>query len=559
MPDQPADAGVRMATASSRTPRLPGASSDLLPRWTSYASTDGTGRDPLGLSRVAHALTDRLLTGIITQTDRARYFSFFTWCLWHIHQHERPTTTAQFVAAFQRRETAMSVATLMLDRNRHVVGSELTLPLLDAAGDEINTQVGVLPASRLGGYGQYYKGCIGDLGLRASNEHHLDCVDGPVAVALAEAVEAVLAKTPYIAKELFRQGRIPLAELKRSAPRMQLYALDESICDDERQLLIDLFWNEGPHAKSEAHERTQWRRRTLTLLLSLLDEYRQAGIPVWYNTLSEQLIESACGERFLLAIDPERADQRTPVHLDPALEPAADLWRQFAVHGDVTYAYEFAMLALSRTIGCADGMDLVRARDAIAAGGCLERLAQMAGGDVSRPHAVVSRPQRAARRPAEIIAAVADGDEDVPALMAGALALLGTIAVRWRGSQDPSVLKVAGLVPGDLWLGSALALTEPWRQPSCTWSEAIDALLRQVVATHDRVTIEKQVPESPWLRRMGDGIRADREVEPHRRSSRWSQAVSICRDLGLVTISDDQAVQTTAAGRRLAARCRATP
>ena len=45
----------------------------FLPRRTKRVRTDGGGRDPLGLSRVTENITDHLLQGIITTTDRARY------------------------------------------------------------------------------------------------------------------------------------------------------------------------------------------------------------------------------------------------------------------------------------------------------------------------------------------------------------------------------------------------------------------------------------------------------------------------------------------------------
>ncbi len=83
-----------------------------LPKWTKRVSTEGGGRDPLGLSRVAFNLTDYLLTGIITTTDRARYYSFYSWVLWHIEQEEKLEKYSDFVDVFRRREVAMGLATL---------------------------------------------------------------------------------------------------------------------------------------------------------------------------------------------------------------------------------------------------------------------------------------------------------------------------------------------------------------------------------------------------------------------------------------------------------------
>ena len=54
---------------------------NYLPQWTRRVAMDGSGRDPLGLSRVSDALTGHLLPDIITTTDRARYYSFYTWAV----------------------------------------------------------------------------------------------------------------------------------------------------------------------------------------------------------------------------------------------------------------------------------------------------------------------------------------------------------------------------------------------------------------------------------------------------------------------------------------------
>jgi hypothetical protein len=64
-----------------------------LPKWTKHVVTELGGRDPLGLSRVSFAITDYLLKGIITQTSRARYYSFYPWALWNVEAFEEPSVT----------------------------------------------------------------------------------------------------------------------------------------------------------------------------------------------------------------------------------------------------------------------------------------------------------------------------------------------------------------------------------------------------------------------------------------------------------------------------------
>ena len=67
-----------------------------IPKWTKHVVTELGGRDPLGLSRVSFLITDYLLTGIITQTSRARYYSFYQWVLWNIEQTENPKRYGDF-------------------------------------------------------------------------------------------------------------------------------------------------------------------------------------------------------------------------------------------------------------------------------------------------------------------------------------------------------------------------------------------------------------------------------------------------------------------------------
>src|SRR5450631_2917106 len=88
----------------------------FLPRWTKRVRTDGGGRDPLGLSRVTEAITDHLLQGIITTTDRARYYSFYCWSLWHVQQAVVPRKFGDYVRALRRREAFMALSTMQADK-----------------------------------------------------------------------------------------------------------------------------------------------------------------------------------------------------------------------------------------------------------------------------------------------------------------------------------------------------------------------------------------------------------------------------------------------------------
>src|SRR5512145_2935363 len=109
---------------------------ELQPFWTKRVATE-SGRDPLGLSRLGDMLKDELLSGITSNNVRARYYSFYAWALWHIAREDQPADENSFVTAFQRRESAMAMATKMArrpeDSSSNIVGIRAIEPRLDKA------------------------------------------------------------------------------------------------------------------------------------------------------------------------------------------------------------------------------------------------------------------------------------------------------------------------------------------------------------------------------------------------------------------------------------------
>src|ERR1700733_6222577 len=178
---------------------------DILPQWTKRVVTELGGRDPLGLSRVGQLLTDLLLPGITTQTNRARYYGLYCWILWHIQEQERPQRWEEFVHAFQRREAAVALSTLVNDIDTSPVGVEAAKRRLaegEATG-EINTSFQVLPSNPLGGFGQYYAGSLYALGLTHRPGDKMFRVTDDLGKKLALAIEDSVANTPYIRRKLF--------------------------------------------------------------------------------------------------------------------------------------------------------------------------------------------------------------------------------------------------------------------------------------------------------------------------------------------------------------------
>jgi hypothetical protein len=80
------------------------------PRWIDPIYEIETGEDFLGLRSVSARITDRLLPGIVTITDRARYYSFFSWLLDEYRQgHPEKWSPGTFI---KRREQIFALANI---------------------------------------------------------------------------------------------------------------------------------------------------------------------------------------------------------------------------------------------------------------------------------------------------------------------------------------------------------------------------------------------------------------------------------------------------------------
>jgi hypothetical protein len=121
----------------------------FLPRWTKRVSIEDGDRDPLGLSHVSARITDYLLNGIITQTYRARYYSFYCWIIWHIDETEPARSSREFADSFQRRDTFFTLASLEAGKVFHLAGvreARERLAIARSSG-EVNCSFRVLPTS----------------------------------------------------------------------------------------------------------------------------------------------------------------------------------------------------------------------------------------------------------------------------------------------------------------------------------------------------------------------------------------------------------------------------
>lgn len=545
--------------------------SSLLPMWTKRVAANTGGRDPLGLSRVAFLITDFLLSGIITTTDRARYYSFYCWALWHIEREEQPKTDREFVTAFRRREAAMALATVAHNPATSPVGVLAVTPQLEKGREEgvFNCDFKVLPSNQLGGYGQYYAGSLYHLKLYHRPENSFDSVTEGIAEELAEAYHAAVERSPYIKKHLYREARVPASDLEKSKEFLTLDALDKPFAAAEREKLIDIFFGFGGQ---QADETTVLRRHTLTLLLHAIGEHERRGIYPDASkpaTLDEYLLYTFYYGVLWLG----EAGETLPYKAPETLTFCRGLWRQFCLHQFIAQAIELLLCGVLDLLSVeAAGLtpDEIVAR--LVGPEFTDALEKLTGKSCDRPLDVLnaiglngvpdvatSEGLRERLLPTHALSEaqiLSSTDMGARGMAARGSLLLAVLYGKWRGvSADHTFAYVAAHARQELWAGTVLPYLDAWADEGLTWRAALQKIVEPFIfQQHDRIMYEKGKLDSCWLERREGCVVRVQDYDPVWRSSRHLNAVRIMRDLGLVRFGDESELSLTARGKKVLER-----
>ncbi|MCA1564353.1 MAG: hypothetical protein LC803_01590 [Acidobacteria bacterium] len=541
-----------------------------LPKWTKRVITDMGGRDPLGLSRVAFLITDYLLTGIITTTDRARYYSFYCWALWHIQQEEKPKKYQEFLDAFRRREAAMALATIANNPATSPVGVEATRIYFSRGKEtgQFDCDFKVLPSNPLGGYGQYYAGSIYHLSLSHRPEDFIDRVTEGTAEKLAEAYHETIEHTPYIKKGLFRDTDISVKDLSNSKEFLTLDALNEPFAREERKKLIEIFF--GLDGQPE-DEKTILRRQTLIQILHLISEYEKNDyLPNSEKTVT--LDECLLYPLYYGVLWPED-DETLAYTALKSFSFNCSMWKQFCLHQFLAQAVEGLMRGVLEVVSSVSG--------GLTLGEVISRLIQpeffsvmkkITGSDCATPSTLLSnlgisglpdnktsldlQKKLKPSHPLSEAQLLRLNDSSPEAIFAKAILLLGVIYGKWRGvAYDQALHHVKSKAGDELWAGKVLPELDIWLDTETTWADSLEFLIELfVLEQHDRIMYEKRRLDSCWLHRAEGKIFKDQDYHPVWRASRFLNSIKIMADLGLINISKEKNLSLTKQGQALIER-----
>lgn len=537
----------------------------LLPQWTRKVVTEMTGRDPLGLSRVSNIITDYLLTGIITTTDRARYYSFYCWAVWHINLFDIPKRYQDFVDGFRKREAMVALATLSHNENTSPVGVLSVQRQLERGiqQNEINCDFQVLPSNRLGGYGQYYSGSLFALGLMSRTSDGIDHLREGNAENLAKLFQSTIESTPYIKKELYKNSLIPVKDFKKSQKYMSIDSISEPFTAEERNKLINVFFG---LTEIEPSERTRFRNLSLTQILYIVSEYEKNGYHPNRDDVDWYLVYPAYYYNSLWPEDTVSIPYSPPANLTIC----TSLWKQFCLQQFISQAMESLMFAVLETLSTEHvGLDIDTIVSKLLQNEFFSTIQRVIGINCDIPYKLlyalgvedipnnelslnIQRELSLLHPRSEKM--ILDMRSNKPETMAAcAMLLLSVIYCKWRGLEgDVGFNFVMAHAGAEFWAGTIFPYIDKWFEKSTTWENTLQAIIEKlIVDQHDRIMYEKQRLDSCWLHPIEGKLFKDQDYGPRWRSSRHDNVVSILIDLKLLEVDEENMLSVTSEGKSM--------
>lgn len=272
------------------------------PLWITPIYQDDTGQDFLGLRAVSARITDFLLPGIITITDRARYYSFFSWLLTdYMHEHPKGWSLGKFI---KRREQIYALANIAYSADadgtttiNQLNGSDKLTDHWDKYSNQNSIPISVdnyLKAS-MGGYNDY-AGAMRKLHITRNSDEEDQLAILPNGQKLARAFERAIQNTRYYEqrRKYDNAEAIPVSVLREYGEAGHLNRVVGN--PDHKPLLDTLFAFGVPHHPTwddPEQDNLENMRGSLGLILEMLN---QARTPFSDNKYRQAITYAGCSD-----------------------------------------------------------------------------------------------------------------------------------------------------------------------------------------------------------------------------------------------------------------------
>lgn len=518
-----------------------------LPRWTRRVAMEGSGRDPLGLTRVSDEFTGFLLPSLITITPRARYFSFYTWAIRECGQANEDGDSRKFDERLRCIDTAFAISSRFgRTTDLTITGiDKVNAKLPDPSSEEpIDTLFPVLPSSERGAFGQAYGSSIDQLGLIQWNEEDLWKLKPGRGDKLADAFYAAIRKTAYVKDGYVGEQWIPPTVLNESSKSFSLDGIRELGAKTEREILTRIFFDLDDE---DATVLRSHRQATLGLLLHVLTAYDEIGaLPIRRDVNSSCIFWPHYYGGLYVDGSPS-----VPYRPHPYFEVTREYWRQFCLHQFFLYAAEqFLQAMLDAMATQPEGVTKDGMLEVMLQADFIEDLKRVTERKASGPYDLLSS-YRYGESPesvqqyfscdhplSEIWIYYQDLQADEPEApvtrLGRAFAIWAQLYAKWRNSDDPALVDVAERAKQEWWVGTLFEWGDQWLDEKPDWQTTLRRLIDVFVSRHEQVRFHKGKLDAAWFEILGGRFSRIQDLTPEFRASRHPQVATVFQDLGLL-------------------------
>jgi hypothetical protein len=302
----------------------------LDPVWSRSVKISEKAMDPLGLNRVSDRITNEMVTGITSMTQRARYYSFYTWAIYTVNKKPGITRFQEFAKLFYDLERAFMMACIAhresskdnsMDHSG-ILGSDIGKNFWHENKNEIDMSFRFL-ANRLGGYGYYYQASLFYLGLTIRDAIKDSVTE--LGEKLALAFEQSIRDTTYFKKYVWKE-RIPKKILLEYGKKCCLCMLKNNV--QEKELLKKILF--GLDCSSKDIELSKKRRDTLLLILHFVNQAYKHGFELSEENFLNGVYYGQMAKESIIV----------DVQIPSFFNDVAYRWKMFRSHDFFSYACE---------------------------------------------------------------------------------------------------------------------------------------------------------------------------------------------------------------------------
>lgn len=536
---------------------------NFLPKWTKKIKIDGGGRDPLGLSKLSGRLVDYLLSGITSNSTRARYYSFYTWSLLNIYDQipeDGEIGYDVFLSEFRKREAFMALCSFYLQKES---GNKSTIVGIEQVKDSyssgessgfFNCNFKVLPANELGGYGQYYKGSLENMGFIDKNDYHLK-----KGTKIAESFQKSIENTIYLTEELYKNNEIEISTLENDKKAFSLDSLLENFAQEELNLLKSSFFEDN---KSNEND---YRRQSLILILYAISEYEKNNIKITTRQIDYYLVYPVYYYKSLF-LSGDFIEYTLPK--GNKIKKCFDLWHDFCLHQILIHSMEYLFCSVLETMSFKENnLTLDEVCRYLIENEFIENLENMSKpsdflkffGFDKQPTTEECLEMQKKYSPInsdleseiEIIYKEISKNTKPAIYAARSIYILVILYLKWRSINNLPYTKVIEAGNNICTHNVLPFLDDLIFNSETTWYDLLKKLIQRfVLAQHRVVSFEKKRLDSVWLKTNGNIITKEKEYDPVFRNTRHYSSISILRDLGLLDITNEE-ISLSNEGKRI--------